>query len=188
MLVAVLAFGAATVSAQSPWFITGEVSGNLIKVDKDNQSSFAINPAVGYMFNDRWGIMLDGMYGDFGYKLDGESRQSASAWGVGLGGVYKLKINDLFYYAPTLRVGYVSGDSGYFVGSLEQNDVTVNGISAGLNFLRFELRPSCRWSLNFGFGGLSWANAKADADDAVAVNRFDFNLGSTTSVGFTYYF
>ena len=183
MLVAVFAFGAATVSAQSPWFITGEIGGNFFKADKDNNvSEFTINPAVGYMFNDNWGIMLDGMFGQYGEKVNGGDRESMNKWGVGLSGVYKLKINDLFYYAPTLRVGYQSVETDF------TGDVKNNGIAASLNFLRFELRPSCRWSLNFGFGGLGWDNAKLDADGATATNNFGFNVGSAASVGFTYYF
>lgn len=179
MSAVVLAFGVSALSAQSPWFLNGEVGANFGKsADKTKTTKFNINPAVGYMLNDNWGLTLDLGYGYKSEKPDGKDavKTEINTFGAGLGVIYKLSITDKFYYAPTFRVGYERA-----------KEAKMNFIGADLNFLRFELRPACHWGLNFNFGGLGYLNSKQkDADNSA--NSFGFTVGNAAAVGFTYYF
>ena len=173
---AVLLFGVGSMSAQSPWFLGGNLGFVSGKDEvKTKTTAFTINPSVGYMLNDNWGLMLDLGYSYLKEKEDGQGESKANAFGGGLGAVYKCRITDMFYFAPTVRVGY-----------MRAKETKVNTIDANLNFLRFELRPSAHWGFNFNFGGLGFENVKPKSGDAA--NAFGLTIGNSANVGFTYYF
>ncbi len=171
-------FAAGVVNAQSPWSLGGSVGFNFGKdSEKTKTTSFSINPEVGYMLNDNWGITLGLEYSMDKTKADGEDAvTNSSLFGVALGAIYKYQIVDKFFYAPTVKVGYSKENEG------DKDSV----IEANLNFLRFEYRPACHWGFSLGFGGLGYTNTKPKGGDAE--NKFGLNVLDQTTVGFTYYF
>lgn len=173
-----LVFGVTAMNAQSPWFLGGEVGVNFAKgFDKTKVTEFHVNPQVGYMLNDNWGLMLDLDFSTMSTKADGVDSVTDYSWfGGGIGAIYKLQIVDKFFYAPTLRVGFAAESEG------DLTDITAN-----LNFFRFEFKPSCNWGLNFNFGGIDFLNRSIkDVDDSYT--EFGLNVFNATAVGFTYYF
>lgn len=170
-------FAVGALSAQSPWFLGGNLGFEFDKdAEKTKTTAFTINPEVGYMFNDNWGITLGLKYSTASQKIDGgDSETDFSRFGVALGAIYKYQIVDNIFYAPTFKVGYEN-----------ESESKSNNITAKLDFLRFEYRPACHWGFNLNFGGLSFNNFSPDEGDST--NNFKFNVGVSTEVGFTYYF
>ncbi len=175
----VLALGTSALSAKTntPWFLGGGVSSAAEKYADDKEGRFSVSPQVGYMFNDNWGIALDVTYG-----LDKDNGKEDTAMGVGLSGLYNLKITDKFFYTPSLRVGFASETNKEHKEKVYEGTV----IGAELDFLKFELRPSCHWGFTFAFGTLDVSSAKVKDDDDSTL-RGGLNLGRT-AVGFKYYF
>lgn len=179
---AALVLSTAAVSAQkaTPWFIGGSASVYGEKYGDDKEGAISINPEVGYMFNDNWGIALDlGFAMEKG--LEGDNYKN-TRFGAGISGLYVMKITDKFFYTPTVRVGFDSGKDKYDDTTLYE-DTNING---RLEFLKFEFRPSCHWGLNVAFGSADLnINKVKDADDSTLTG----NLGlDRTRVGFKYYF
>lgn len=177
MSAAVMVFAVSALSAQSPWFLGGSVGFDFNKAaNKTKITTFSIAPQVGYMLNDNWGLTLDLGYATKSEKEDGEkSVTEYNTFGFAVGAIYKYRIVDKFFFAPTLQVGYA-----------RENEAKINEIGADLNFLRFEVRPSCHWGFNVNFGGLSYLNTKAKGADAA--NAFGLSIARGANVGFNYYF
>lgn len=177
----VLVLGVSAVSAQSPWFLGGQLGVGFGKNEfKVKETGFRINPMVGYMFNDNWGMTLD-----LGYSYNktttpeegADDRESKMQFiGAGLGVQYFCNIAGDFYYAPNARVGYQ-----------RETESKYNKMSADINFLAFEFRPSDHWGFNINLGGIGYEYSKfKDLDDAG--NAFGLTVGNAAQIGFKYYF
>jgi hypothetical protein len=141
------------------------------------------------MFNDNFGVALDLGYTSTNFKglksdLTAAPDHKTNAFGAGLSGLYSLKITDKFFYTPSLRLGFASGKEWDDIDNAPETKTTT--ISAGLELLGFEFRPSCHWGLTLGFGGINWSNEKVKDGDTTS----NLNLGiiNGTEVGFKYYF
>lgn len=180
MSAVVLVFGVSALSAQSPWFLSGSIGFNHTKDASDAKiTRFDIAPAVGYMLNENWGVTLDGVYS---HTKIGDA--SSDSFGVGVGALYVCKLGEKFFYTPNVRLGY--GQSDVAVGT-EGATAKLNAFGVNLNVLAFEFRPTTRWGLTLGFGGLQYSNSKVkDADSST--NSFGLNIANTTAVGFKFYF
>ncbi len=175
----VFVLGTSALSAQTatPWFIAGSATAAFEKFGDDKAGVFEINPQVGYMFNDNWGVALDL---GFGYAKNNDNKLTTI--GVGLSGLYSMKITDKFFYTPSLRVGFENETPK--MGDVKGLKTT--NIGAELDFLKFEFRPSCHWGITAGFGTLAFVSSKVeDADDSTISGGLDL---SNTEVGFKYYF
>ncbi len=178
ILMAVFALGATVANANSPWFIGGSAQIMGQKTGDDKIGALNINPQVGYMFNDNWGIALD-----LGFEYAKNDGVKPSNFGVGLSGLYVMKITDKFFYTPTLRIGFKTGDAVFGEEAGAEDMTWINGT---LEFLKFEFRPSCHWGITAAFGGATIESAKQkDADDATLTGGLGVN---NTTVGFKYYF
>lgn len=187
VLLAAAAFvlGATSLSAQSatPWFLSGNVALSSVKEGKaDAVTSYVIQPQVGYMFNDNFGLALDLNYGFAKAGTDAMPNMEVTTFGAGLSGLYSLKITDKFFYTPSLRVGFNSL-KGEQTGVA---DAKFTNIGVGLNFLGFEFRPSCRWGFTTNFGSVSYDNLKPEHGDSSSV--ITAGVLNNVGVGFKFYF
>lgn len=181
---AVLVLGTTALSAQTtPWFVGGSALLESVSYQsdaKDNTTAFLIAPEVGYMFNENWGASLQVL---FGSNKVGDLK--SSAFGAGLSGFYVMKITDKFFYTPTLGVSYLGGKVKETVENVTL-EAKVSNIGVGLEFMKFEFRPSCHWGMTASFGSLSY-NMENPEGDKNNTNTFGLNVGQA-AVGFKYYF
>lgn len=186
-LVAILAAGALHAQNKQNPFIGGSIALDHWSEDDLKLTAFQLNPQVGFMFNEHWGVAIDLGYTYIGETWDDGETESGHAFGLGVSGLYMLKIVDKFYYAPTLRVGFTSGRVNMngledMFGMGDKNTV----IGADLNFVRFEFRPSHRWGFNLGLGGLGITSFKFEDQDRI--NNISFNIVNGATIGMKYYF
>ncbi len=182
MSAVVMIFAVGALNAQSPWFLGGSLGLNLRNATLTNDNtkataiSFSVNPQVGYMLNKNWGITMDLGYATDAIAVDDEEAETINnMFGFGVGAIYKYRITDMFYLAPTVRIGYA-----------RETESKSNYISEELNFLRFELRPAKRWGINFNFGGLGYGSFIPDDGDTES--ELDFTVGKSAVIGFNFHF
>ncbi len=187
-IVAIFAVGALHAQNKQNPFIGGSMAIDHWSEGDWKITAFELNPQVGFMFNEHWGLALDLGYTYIGEKWDDEEMDSGHAFGLGVSGLYMLKIADKFYFAPTCRIGFMSGKVLNMNGMEDMLDTGDQNtvISADLNLLRFEFRPNHHWGFNLGLGGFGITSVKFEDEDRV--NNISFNVMNSAVVGLKYYF
>lgn len=174
MLAMVCVLGTAAANAQG-WFLGGEVGVNHNKIGDNKTTSFQIAPQVGYMFNEKWGMFVD-----LEYDYSKSNGVKTHTYGFDVGVLRSYHIVSNFYYVPRAMVGY---------NHINVKDGSnTNAFGVGIDFLRFEFKPSEHWGFNIKFGTVNYVHGKENGGGP-KFDNFNFNVfNNEVGVGFNYYF
>lgn len=164
--------------------VQGNMNYSSQKRDKDwgesKTNNFGFSPKVGYQFSDNWTVGVEGSFSNSKTE-NSSSNYETTQLATGAFIRYSHKLSDLFSIYSDLGVGFQSAKR------LQDNN-NVNILDEKADGFYTSITPSVLmnigkgFGLNFNFGGVRFDSY--NNPNVGGYNRnFNFNLGSTFSVG-----
>lgn len=168
-----------TTAANAQWFLGGEVGVNHNKIGDNKLTSFQVAPQVGYMLNEKWGVFFDLEY-EYSKNKTNNNELKSNTFGFDVGVLRSYRIVSKFYYVPRAAVGYQHMN-------IKDSD-NINTFGLGVDFLRFEFKPSANWGFNINLGSIRYTHGKV-TNGGPKMDNFNFNvINDEATIGFNYYF
>ena len=192
---AVMAFGFANAQdkkeggaglAKGDIVLTGDFGYDSTSAGDAKESEFSIAPGAGFMIADNWMVLGSLNIGSTTANDGTEGAEDAktSSFGVAVGAQYFWTPADRFSVGLGGQISY--GTDTVKDGIADGEDLKVNTI--GFNVpLSLHYFVSDNFAITSRWGGLGYASAKADIEDAEAINGLSLGLNmSSISFGLLY--
>jgi len=156
--------------------VYGNVGFNSDKDAAENkESSFSINPGVGYQFTDNWtaGVNLGYSQTKNNPAVVGAPTSTWKGYNAGVFARYTKPLGSIFSIFGQGNAGYLGGED--FTG------VKSNGFGVEV-FPAIALNVHNGFALNFSFGGISYASTKTKGASE-SRNEFRLHFGQQVSAG-----
>lgn len=191
---ALLTLGLAASAQKGSILVAGNVGYKSNTTEVSNidvkKNQFFIEPKIGYQFSDNMTVGVEGGYAHSKDEnvvtvLNNEYTQDTKTNEYKIGGFlrYSVPFSQTFAAYADLGAGYKSietEDTNYLGVTSDDKSASGDGFYVGLKpalFINFKNN----FGLNFGIGGIEYANM--DYDDDSSSSDFNFTLGKEISVG-----
>lgn len=154
--------------------LQGDLNFNSSKAaNDDKQTSFEINPTVGYQFTEHWTVGVTGGVGSTKYKPVVGSDSKSTNYAAGIFGRYTQPLGGIFSIYGQADV--------VMTGSENTAGVEFRGFGIGIT-PAVQLNVKNGFALNFGFGGIGFnSNKVKGANDSNT--SFGLNFGEQFHFG-----